>query len=186
MPEIRKCDGCSKLNKRKKNEPCELGFNCVFDKTKKVFIRPSKCKKKIVKEDPKKELKKYKERAIDAFQKWIRYRDNFTCVVCGFHIDKNDKQAFSLIHAGHFISRKIEQLLLDPKNCHGQCRTCNYLQDKISLDPRYIIYLFNKFGVEIFNYFDEKIRGKHNKYELEDWKKLAEYWENQLKEIKEK
>lgn len=186
MAEIRKCDGCSKLNKRKKKEPCELGFNCVYNYNTKQFVRPSKCKKKIVKENPQKELKKYKEIAIDCFQKWIRYRDNFTCVVCGFKIDKNDKEAFKLMHAGHYISRKITSLLLDEKNVHSQCRNCNFIQDKLGVNPKYTIYLIDKYGTDIFYYFFQKIYEEKEQYDLKKWKELAEYWKNKLQEISKK
>lgn len=185
MKAVRKCDNCAKLNKKRKTNPCELGFNSIYDKENKVFVRPNKCKKKIEKENPKKELKKVKERAIDAFQKWVRYRDNFTCVVCGFHIDKNDKEATKLIHGGHYISRTINNLLLDPKNCHAQCRNCNFLQDKLGINPKYTLYLFDKYGREVFQYFFEKIIGNQTKvYDYDYWKNQMEYWEEKLKEIK--
>lgn len=185
MPEIRKCDGCSQLNKKKKTNPCNLGFSCKFDKATKIFLRPSKCRKKIIKEDPKKELKKYKERAIDAFQMWVRYRDNFTCCTCGFHIDKDNKEAKKLVHGGHFLSRKFTQLLLDPKNCHAQCRTCNGLQDWLGISPKYILFMLNRYGKEVFEYLTSKL-DKKVEYTIEDWKNLAIYWEKQLQEIKKK
>ena len=184
MAKINKCDGCEKLNKRKKKSPCELGFNCIF--VDGIYKRPSKCKNKVIKQNPQKELKKYKERAIDAFQKWIRYRDNFTCVVCGFTIDKEDKEAFKLMHAGHYISRRITNLLLDEKNVHSQCRNCNFLQDKLGVHPKYTIYLLNKYGEDIFHYFSKKIDEDREIDSLEKWKNLAAYWENKLQEIRKK
>lgn len=180
----RTCNGCTQLNKKRKTSPCQIGFNCVYDKNNKIFIRPNKCKNKIIKVNPAKELKKYKERAIDAFQMWIRYRDNWTCCCCGFHIDSNNKEAKKLLHAGHFISRKFETLLLDPKNVHAQCRTCNGMQDWLGINPRYIIYLFKKYGLEVFEYFSSKMSLK-NKYSLDDWKQLAIFWEQKLSDIKD-
>lgn len=180
---INKCDGCCKLNKKRKSNPCEINFNVIYDKVNKIFIRPNKCKKKILKIDPKKETRRYKDRAIDAFQMWIRYRDNWKCCCCGFQINPKEKDAKKLLHAGHFISRKFETLLLDEKNVHAQCRTCNGMQDWLGINPKYIIYLFNKYGLSVFEYFYNKMNNK-KKYTSEEWKQLAIYWETKLEEIK--
>ena len=130
-------------------------------------------------------IKKVKEEAIELFQTYIRYRDDFTCCTCGFHIDKDHKDAKKLVHAGHFISRKISALLLDEKNCFAQCRTCNYLQDKVSVNPRYILFLIEKFGPEIFEYYYSKIYTKdETERDLDYWIKQRDYWKAKLEEFK--
>lgn len=181
---IRTCEGCINLNKKKKTKPCDI-FNCKYDIEKNIYIRPSKCKNKIKKIDPKKELKRIKEEAIDLFQTYIRYRDNFTCCCCGFSVSKDDKDAKKLVHAGHFISRSISNLLLDEKNCFAQCRSCNYLQDKVSVNPKYILFLIEKFGKDIFEYYYNKIF-KEEKIERDYnyWLEQKEYWLKKLQEIK--
>lgn len=178
---INKCDGCEKLNKRKKNSPCEMNFNCVF--TNGIYKRPSKCKKKFIKVDPKKELKRYKEKAINAFQTYIKYRDNWECIVCGLKVDPKKSEQRKLMHAGHFLSRKFSQLLLDEKNCHAQCRNCNGKQDWLGVDPKYLKYILNKYGIEVLDYYIQKLEEKRD-YTLEDWINISQYWENKLNEMK--
>ena len=111
MSTIRSCEGCKFLNKRKKSSPCLKDFKAVYDSKSGIYRRPFSCKLKDKKVNPHKELKKIKEEAIDLFQTYIRYRDDFTCCCCGTHIDKNNPDAKKLMHAGHVISRKINQLL---------------------------------------------------------------------------
>lgn len=67
----------------------------------------------------KSEMSKAKAKAWTAFSKWIRERDNYTCITCG----KEGKGSF--MHAGHYISRKHQATLFDPQNCHAQCMNCN-------------------------------------------------------------
>lgn len=178
---IRKCDGCEFLNKKRKTKPCDKGFKSIYDTKNGIYKRPSNCKIKQQKINPQKQLKKLKEEAIDLFQTYIRYRDNFKCVCCGFYVSAKDKDAKKLIHGGHFISRKITNLLLDEKNCFAQCRTCNYLQDKVSVNPQYIIFLIKKFGIEIFDYYYNKIFSKEKvERDLEYWKKQRDYWNEKL------
>lgn len=183
MSKVRNCEGCEYLNKKRKTNPCNKDFIVIYDKENKIFIRPNKCKEKFKKVNPKKEFKKLKEQVIDLFQMYIRYRDNWKCCCCGFFIDPKNPEAKKLLHGGHFISRKFESLLLDEKNCHAQCRTCNGKQDWLGISPKYIIYLFKKYGLEIFEYFDKKIE-ENKKFTQEDWIKLKDYWQEKLnKEI---
>lgn len=185
MATIRSCEGCEFLNKRKKSSPCQKDFKAVYDSKSGIYKRPSSCKNKSKKVNSKQQLKKIKEEAIDLFQTYIRYRDDFTCCCCGFHIDKDHKDAKKLLHAGHFISRKISSLLLDEKNCFAQCRTCNYLQDKVSVNPRYILFLIEKFGPEIFEYYYDKIYNEPKiERDLDYWTKQRDYWKAKLEEFK--
>lgn len=178
---MRYCDGCSELNKRLKH-PCKKGFRAYkSDKTGKV-VRPNNCKSK-----PKLKIEKekdFKKKAVDAFQMYIRYRDNWTCVVCGKHIAPDSEGAKQLMHAGHYVSRGKTALLLDEKNCHAQCRECNGKQNWEGIDPRYTKYLISKYGIEILDYLNEK---KHKTLKLSKagWKELAEFWQGKLAEIKQ-
>ena len=177
---IKTCNGCQYLNKKRKTNPCNIDLPAVYDAKNCIYKRPSSCKSKPKKIDPKKELQKIKDQVIDAFQTYIRYRDNFTCCCCGKQIDKNDPEAKKMIHAGHVISRKIKQLLLDEKNCHAQCRTCNYLQDKLGISPKYLSFLIKKYGNNIFDYYIEKI---NNDCDI-NWQEEKNKWEKKLYEIK--
>ncbi len=190
MARIKLCDGCIELNRRKKTEPCNKGFNCVYNAETKQFIRPNKCKTKFQKIDPRKELNKIKKEAVDSFQTWVRYRDNFTCCCCGKKVDKNSPEARKLMHPGHFVSRKIEWLLLDPLNCHAQCRECNGFQDWFGVQPNYFIYLYKKYGLGVFEYLSKRIKEyfsvtkEQRKYTPEQWEKLRDYWKEKLEQIK--
>lgn len=181
---MRKCGNCGNLDKRK-NPPCKLGLPCVKSEKTGEYIRPSKCKKKAVsaKMAREKAFKNAKQTAIDNFQLYIRYRDNWTCVVCGKHVDPDMPGAKQEMHAGHYISRKYTSLLLDPKNVHAQCRECNGKQNWEGLDPRYTKYLVNKYGAEILDYLYEK---KHQTLKIShtEWAELAEYWAEKLENIK--
>lgn len=174
---MRFCNGCTQFDKRLTNF-CKKGFEVVLGKTK-VGIRPNKCKKKYKKENK----IDWKKRAVDAFQMYIRYRDNWTCVVCGKHIDPNEKGAKLLLQAGHYISRTKTSLLLDEKNVNAQCRECNGRQYWEGLDPRYTKYLINKYGADVLDYFAEK-KNKICKTPESQWQVIANYWEAELERIK--
>lgn len=181
---MRLCGQCGNLDKRK-NPPCKLGLPCYQSEKTGEFIRPIKCKKKALKASKAraKAVKNAKERAIDAFQMWVRYRDNWTCVVCGKHIDPNSEGAKQLMHAGHYISRKYKSLLLDPKNCHSQCAVCNGKQNWEGMDERYTKYVIDKYGVEILDYYNKK-KNEIRKISSVEWIELADFWGKKLEEIK--
>lgn len=183
MSKVRSCEGCDFLNKKRKTNPCNRDLPAVYDATNNLYIRPNSCKEKVRKVDPKKELKKLKEQVADLFQMYIRYRDNWKCCCCGFFISPEDPEAKKLLHAGHVVSRRIENLIVDEKNCHAQCRDCNGKQDWFGLSPKYIIYLFKKFGLQLFEYLDKKMDEDSN-LTYEDWIRLRDYWQEKLnKEI---
>lgn len=181
---MRACGQCGNLDRRK-NPPCKLGFPCYQSNKTGEFIRPSKCHKKALPlaKARAKATKNAKNRAIDAFQMWIRYRDNWTCVVCGKHVDPNAPGAKQLMHAGHYISRKYQSLLLDEVNVHAQCKECNGAQNWVGMDPRYTQYMIRKYGPEILDYLYKK-QHEISKISAYEWKELADEWEQALEDIK--
>lgn len=181
---MRLCGQCGAIDFRK-NPPCKLGYPCYKSEKTGELIRPSKCKKKIITATKArtKGLKDAKNRAIDAFQMYIRYRDNWTCCVCGKHIDPNQESAKQLMHAGHYISRRYKSLLLDPKNCSAQCKDCNGRQNWEGVDPRYTKYIVHKYGPEILDYLYQK-QHEIKKISNAEWAELATYWEQELENIK--
>lgn len=181
---MRTCGQCGNLDKRK-NPPCKIGMPCYQSEKTGEYIRPSKCKKKAVKAKiaRKRAVKNAKNRAIDAFQMWVRYRDNWTCVVCGKHVDPEMPGAKNEMHAGHYISRKYKSLLLDPQNVHAQCKDCNGRQNWVGMDPRYTKYMVNRYGEGILDYLFKK-QHEIEKISHLEWERLAEFWEGKLKEIK--
>jgi len=181
---VRKCDGCQYLNKKRKTNPCNQDLPAVYDAKSGIYKRPSSCKNKAKKITEKQLISKLKEEVVDLFQLYIRYRDDFTCCCCGYHIDCNNPESKKLIHAGHFISRTIKQLLLDEKNVNAQCRTCNGQQDWIGIDPRYCSYMVHKYGPEIFDYLQAKKEIPYKEPTLEEWKNLRDFWKAKLEEFK--
>lgn len=181
---MRMCGSCGNLDKRK-NPACKLGLPCVKSEKTGEYIRPSKCKKKAVKAKIAREkaLKNAKQTAVDSFQMWVRYRDNWTCVCCGKHVDPDIPGAKNLMHAGHYISRKYTSLLLDPKNVHAQCKECNGAQNWVGMDPRYTKYMIDKYGPEILDYLYQK-QHEIKKISHAEWAELAEYWSAELEKIK--
>ena len=184
MAKIRTCDGCQYLNKKRKTNPCNNDLPAVYDSENGIYKRPFSCKIKPKKLNPKKELQKIKDEAIDLFQMYIRYRDNFTCCCCGFKVDKDNPEAKKLIHAGHFISRTVKQLLLDEKNVNAQCRDCNGQQDWKGIDPRYCAYMYLKYGPGIFNYLQKKKEETWIEPDYEGWVEIRDYWKSKLEEAK--
>jgi len=174
---VRFCDKCTQFDKRVKNF-CKKGFEVIIGKAG-FGIRPSKCKKKYKKSKP----INWKEIAVDNFQMYIRYRDNWTCVVCGKHIEPTEKNAKMYIHAGHYISRAKTSLLLDEKNVNAQCRECNGFQNWEGIDPRYTKYLINKYGADILDYFAKK-KNEIVQISNAQWKDLAVFWKQKLEQIK--
>jgi 5-methylcytosine-specific restriction endonuclease McrA len=62
--------------------------------------------------------------------KYVRERDGNICVTCGKPGDQ----------AGHFYSRRIPSLWIDPKNIGCQCSTCNlYMQGNPGSFADYIV-----------------------------------------------
>ena len=123
-------------------------------------------KKKVNKQ---KELKKLVEKADDAFQMMIRYRDNFKCITCGRQFPFGER---TLFHAGHFISRVHKATRWDEQNCHGQCAKCNLMQSRGSI---YTIHAYEQalkalYGEGIVEDLIQRSRQIHKPtvYELEE------------------
>lgn len=183
---MRFCGECGGIDFRK-TPPCRFGYQCYKSEKSGELIRPSKCKRKIVSATKARlqSVKNAKNRAIDAFQLWIRYRDNWTCCVCGKRIDPSVEGAKQLMHAGHYISRRYKSLLLDPKNCNAQCKDCNGRQNWEGVDPRYTKYIVNKYGPEILDYLYQK---QHEAKPISnaEWAELADFWEGELEKEKKR
>lgn len=180
---MRYCKGCADFDLRVKNG-CKRGYAPKLSEKTGDYIRPSGCKVKAKKApNAAAKAKNAKARAINAFQMWVRYRDDWTCVVCGKHIDPEQAGAKALMHAGHYVSRKYAALLLDPINVHAQCKECNGRQNWEGVDPRYTAYLIVRYGIYVLNYLTEKQRELCKRGRVE-WEQLADYWETELAKIK--
>lgn len=92
------------------------------------------------------------------FSRYIRERDNWTCVTCG------KKEKGRNMHAGHFIQASGHSATyFDETNVHAQCFSCNYFGGT-QVGINYSIYVREKYG----NEYDKKLKEKsigYKKYE---------------------
>ena len=89
---------------------------------------------------PKKKLRtisQLKKIADSVFSKWIRFRDN-ACVTCGSQ---------SQLQNGHYISRAINILRYDERNCNAQCVVCNVFKNGNMAE--YSAFMRRKHGPDI-------------------------------------
>jgi hypothetical protein len=71
-----------------------------------------------------KSVSQLKKIADKEFSKYVRVRDSdengiVECITCGV------KKHYKLMHAGHFVSRKVSLLRFEELNVNGQCPGCN-------------------------------------------------------------
>jgi len=121
----------------------------------------------------KKSISKLKKELWVLFSKWIRQRDNYTCVTCGH------KGEGSGIHAGHYITKAVGGLGLyfDEHNVHAQCYRCN-----IHLSGNWTAYrefMLKKYGPEIEQELMQA-RGKVVKWTEWDYEKKIAYYKEKL------
>lgn len=84
-----------------------------------------------------------KQNAWKHFSRWIKKRDNWTCVTCGKCMMPGDP----LCDAGHFISRSFLWTMFDERNVHCQCRTCNWEHERNPIP--YYRYMEERYGVDV-------------------------------------
>lgn len=144
-------------------------------------------KKKVNKQ---KELKKLVEKADDAFQTKIRYRDNFRCITCGRQFPFGER---TFLHAGHFISRVHKATRWDEQNVHAQCAKCNLMQSRGSI---YTIHAYENalkalYGEEIIEELIQRSRQVHKPSVIEleqiiqDSKEFIEQKKNEYRQGKD-
>lgn len=126
-------------------------------------------------------MNKLISRLDDAFQMFVRYRDNFKCITCGAQYPYGER---TRLHAGHFISRAIYATRWDEQNVNAQCAGCNFKQSHADVETihKYEIALEAKYGKGTV---DKLLAKKHAPYKLnrlaiED---ATEYYKNKVKEF---
>jgi 5-methylcytosine-specific restriction endonuclease McrA len=128
-------------------------------------------KKKMKNSSAKKAFKKVKEKSVswwkkkawNVFSKWIRERDNYTCITCG------KKGRGSFMHAGHYISRKHSATMFNERNVHAQCMNCNmWGYGNMGV---YTLKLQEKYGAEIVKDLTEESQ-KTRQFTVEELKAL--------------
>ena len=101
----------------------------------------------------------------DIFSKWVRLEAADSsglvrCVTCGSVHDWQN------LDNGHFIKRQWTLIRWEPKNCHPQCRNCNW--HKQGNDAEYEKYIINKYGEAVLNWLRANAKKKKwTRFELE-------------------
>lgn len=67
-------------------------------------------------------LSKLKKKIDTVFSLYIRRRDGFKCVTCGYQGFEKD----GVMQAGHLFTRAANSTRWDPLNTSCQCRSCNF------------------------------------------------------------
>ena len=125
-------------------------------------------------------LKNLVKKLDDAFQMYIRYRDNFKCITCETQYPYGER---TKLHAGHFVSRGIYATRWDEENVNAQCAGCNLKQSNTDVEVihKYEVALEAKFGKGTV---DRLLAKKHTIHKLNRCQLEAdiEYYKNKIKE----
>ena len=123
-----------------------------------------------------KPLSHFRNQAQQAFNDFIRYRDqHLPCISCGRHHDGQ-------YHAGHFRTTGANpELRFNEDNCHRQCAPCNN-----HLSGNLIAYqpaLIAKIGQSRF----DALMGPHElpKWKRDDYIRIRDEYRAKLKELKQ-
>ncbi len=120
------------------------------------------------------ERKKLVKQLDDAFSKYIRERDNYTCIVCGV------TNKTHVIQCGHLFSRVSNSTRWSESNANAQCSGCN-MRHEYDFEPYRKTYV-NKYGEK--QYDIEYIKFKQTtKFSESDLKQMVELYKNKLKEL---
>lgn len=120
-------------------------------------------------------ITRLKTRAWIEFSKYIRDRDNWTCITCGKH-EKGQQ-----MHAGHFVSRRHNGTLFYEKNVHAQCSACNMFRNG---EPHiYAASIISRYGIDEFDRIIRLSR-EPKKFTRQDLIDIYERYRNINKECK--
>ena len=124
--------------------------------------------------------------AQDAFNKWVRERDNGKpCISCG-EMNPPDLHGGQW-DAGHFISvGSHPELRFEEQNCHRQCKSCNggskFPAKQRLVTERYEENLITLIGAEKVAW----LKGPHEakKYTIDDFKEIKARYTKLARELK--
>lgn len=86
---------------------------------------------------------KYAEKKLwEVFSEYIRSRDGWKCVTCGFRGHR------SQMHCGHLIPRGRKVIKYSELNNHCQCYKCNVAHSNVQCGYVYTNWFFHKYGIE--------------------------------------
>ena len=112
------------------------------------------------------------------FSEYIRLKESkdgmCRCCSCGKVED------WTLMDAGHYVSRRILILRYDEKNVHSQCRYCNrFLEGNRN---GYALYMLKKYGKKYLEELEE-VRHKTLKMTQDDYLELIYFYKQKLKKL---
>jgi 5-methylcytosine-specific restriction endonuclease McrA len=122
---------------------------------------------------PKKVKRPTKKKLVDKLDSIVRsicrIRDT-RCCSCGKVIDSSSQ-------VSHYVGRRHHCLRWDLKNCHMSCAGCNIIHN---YNPApYTIFLTNKYGNEILEEFQQRMRS-HTRFSTSDLDTLLKNLEHEL------
>ena len=131
-------------------------------------------RKKLNKKDILKRRAKLKKQAWNYMSKYVRQRDNGTCISCG------KKDHWKKMDAGHYVPKSAGlAAYFEIKNVHCQCTYCNrFMHGNLS---RYAVALTRMYGPKIIEEL-EKCRTTITKYTDDDYIAITEMYKNKIVE----
>jgi len=82
-----------------------------------------KISKKLIKKREKRRLKRDEKNKMKEWVKLVKERDNFTCQLCGYKLNKNKLSGLS---AHHIVARTFKPLQFDIDNGITLCSRCHF------------------------------------------------------------
>ncbi len=136
-----------------------------------------------------KTLKREKEKACKAFQRWVVMRDcdayqkGGMCAPC---VSCNRIKHYNDLQGGHFKAGRGNAILFEETNCHAQCRHCNgHLRYGLTFEEvehNYREAMLKKIGVkEVMRI--ERLKGTTRKYKTEEFTEIFELYRKKMIEL---
>lgn len=124
----------------------------------------------------KEKTSKLKKSLWQIFSRYIRHRDNWTCITCGKYATGAG------MHAGHYIPKSVGgiELYFDEENVHAQCYHCN-----INLSGNsdiYLQFLLKKYGKKTIDRIRKLRYSTSRSWAPDIYKKKISYYKNILKQ----
>ncbi len=183
MTRAKKCKACgiSYITTRPLQKACSLPCAVILGKQKTEQDEKKRNKADRDADRGKRESLKTRAKwlkdAQDAFNKFIRTRDEGKpCICCGKFPAPDDWKPGGVWDAGHFLGRgAFPELRFDELNCHRQLKTCNGGSGKYAKKGRTVAQgyregLIERIGLENVEWLESHHEPKH--YSIEDLKAI--------------
>lgn len=154
----------------------KLCVACLIKKGRKIRNKESKLTDRERKEKEKK-LSELISEARKVFQMWIRKRDfSLPCISC----DTNKSEVWD---GGHYLKAELYSgLIFEERNCHKQCRKCNYFRG--GAENEFRMGLVMRYGSQYVNELEElSVSQRVKKYSREELKEIKNKYQSKLREI---